>query len=77
NGRGVIDIKTTTRNGDVVTSFPVTEESEIILITSSGKATRIAAKDIRLSGRNTQGVKLIEITESEKVVAASLIFQDE
>ncbi len=73
-GSGVIDIKTSGRNGYAISSFPVEDDSELILITSSGKATRIEVKGIRLSGRNTQGVKLIDLLEGEKVVAASLVY---
>ncbi len=73
-GSGVIDIKTSGRNGYAIASFPVEDDSELILITSSGKATRIEVKGIRLSGRNTQGVKLIDLLEGEKVVAASLVY---
>ncbi|MCS6961089.1 MAG: DNA gyrase subunit A [Deltaproteobacteria bacterium] len=75
-GRGVIDIKTSGRNGLVVASFPVNDDSELILMTSKGKAVRIMVKDIRISGRNTSGVRLVDLAEGEKVVSASLIFSE-
>lgn len=76
-GRGIIDIKTSDRNGPVVASFVVSDDSELMLMTSAGKATRINVKDIRVSGRNTSGVKLIETGEGERVVSASLIFSED
>lgn len=76
-GRGIIDIKTSGRNGPVVASFVVSDDSELILMTSAGKATRINVKDIRISGRNTSGVKLVDVGEGERVVSASLIFSED
>ena len=70
-GKGVIDIKTSERNGGVVSIQTVVDASEIMLITSSGKIIRIKANTLSVIGRNTQGVRLVGLDEGEKVVATS------
>ncbi|RME57442.1 MAG: DNA gyrase subunit A [Candidatus Dadabacteria bacterium] len=76
-GIGIIDIKTTERNGDVVDIAAVTKDSSVMLITSGGKVIRTYAKDIPVIGRNTQGVRLIAVEEGEKVMAiAPLVSED-
>ena len=74
-GKGVINMKTSERNGLVVASMPVTDESQVLIITEQGKLIRVEAKGIRESGRSTQGVKLIDTSDGDKVAAASLIEQ--
>jgi len=69
-GKGIIGIETSSRNGNVVASFPVNEGDEAILSTDKGKMIRCAVKEIRISGRNTQGVRLFKIADDEKVVSA-------
>ena len=76
-GKGVIDIQTTERNGQVVSAYAVDDSAETMLITSSGKIIRMKAKDISVIGRNTQGVRLIDLDEGEKVVAISPLIEDE
>jgi len=58
------------RNGNVAASFPVDEGDEIILSTDKGKVIRCAVKEIRIAGRNTQGVRIFKISTDEKVVSA-------
>jgi DNA gyrase subunit A len=70
-GKGVIDIQTEGRNGPVVGVCSVGDESGIMLITSAGKIIRIAAKDLSIIGRNTMGVRLINLDEGEKVSSIS------
>jgi DNA gyrase subunit A len=70
-GKGLIDIQTDGRNGPVIDSITVTEQSGIMLITSGGKIIRTSAKNISLIGRNTRGVKLMDLDENEKVVAVA------
>jgi len=72
-GKGVINIKTTARNGKVVAVMPVTRESEVLIITSQGKLIRIEAEQIRATGRSAQGVKLIDASDGDTVASASLI----
>ena len=70
-GSGVINIKTSDRNGNVVGMMTVDDRDEIVLIATNGIVIRSAVKDIRTIGRNTQGVKLMTPTEGAKVSAAA------
>jgi DNA gyrase subunit A len=72
-GKGVINMKTSDRNGLVVAVLPVSDESQVLIITSQGKLIRVEAKGIRVSGRSTQGVKLIDASDGDSVSSASLI----
>ncbi len=74
-GRGVINIKTTERNGKVVAVMPVTKDSEVLIITSNGKLIRLEAEKIRATGRSAQGVKLIDASGGDLVASASLVEQ--
>ncbi len=69
-GKGIIAIKTGRRNGFVVSVLKASGDNDIIIITSNGKIIRINASDLRSIGRNTMGVKLINLDESERVVSA-------
>ncbi len=69
-GKGIINIVTSQRNGSVSSSFPVSAEDEIIISTDKGKVIRTSVKEIRIAGRNTQGVRIIKLSNSEKVVSA-------
>ena len=69
-GKGIIGIVASSRNGNVAASFPVKEGDEIILSTDKGKVIRCAAKEIRIAGRNTQGVRIFKLSGEEKVVSA-------
>jgi DNA gyrase subunit A len=70
---GVINMKTTEKTGKVVASFPVEEDSEIMIITQQAKLIRIGVDKIREVGRNAQGVMLIRTGEDDKVTSASLL----
>ena len=67
-GKGVITIKTTQRNGNVVAVKAVKGDDELIIISSNGMITRMGVKDIRTIGRNTQGVRLMSLADDETVV---------
>ena len=69
-GKGIINIVTSQRNGNVSSSFPVSAEDEIIISTDKGKVIRTSVKEIRIAGRNTQGVRIIKLSNNEKVVSA-------
>jgi len=69
-GKGIIGIIASSRNGNVAASFPVNEGDEIILSTDKGKVIRCAVKEIRIAGRNTQGVRIFKLSGDEKVVSA-------
>ena len=68
-GKGVINVKTTVRNGKVVGVMSVTEESELMIITEQGKIARLDSSRIRECGRSTQGVRLINVEEGGQVAA--------
>lgn len=68
-GKGVTNIKATTRNGLVIGIKAVTENDEVIIITTSGQTIRIAVKGIRCTGRSTQGVHLIRLKDKDRVSA--------
>ncbi len=76
-GKGIFAIKQSERNGDIIGSMQVNENDEVILIADSGKMIRMPLENIRIIGRNTQGVKLIDILEDEKVVAMDMVAFDE
>lgn len=69
-GKGLKDIKTTERNGHVVNTVAVRDGDEIIVITQQGMVTRMKVSDFRPIGRNTQGVRLANLQEGDKVVTA-------
>jgi DNA gyrase subunit A len=76
-GKGVINVKTTARNGKVVGILLVDEESEAMLISHYGKIIRIDTKTIREAGRSTQGVRLLSLDSDDKVAAAVVIPPEE
>ena len=69
-GKGIIGIVNSSRNGNVSSSFPVNEGDEILISTDKGRLIRCAVKEIRVAGRNTQGVRIIKLSGEEKVVSA-------
>jgi DNA gyrase subunit A len=76
-GKGVINVKTTARNGKVSSIQLVDETSELMVISQYGKIIRIDTKSIREAGRSTQGVKLLNLEEDDKVAAAVVIPPEE
>ena len=72
-GKGVETLKITDKTGEIVNAFQTDSESDIILLSSIGKATRLKASDISIIGRATQGVRLMKVNEDIKVVAVAKI----
>ncbi len=72
-GKGIIGIVNSPRNGNISSSFPVFEGDEILISTNKGRVIRVAVKEIRTAGRNTQGVRIFKLSGDEKVVSASKI----
>ncbi|HAW50223.1 TPA: DNA gyrase subunit A [bacterium] len=72
-GRGVLDIKTDERNGDVVSILEVSDTDEIVVITSSGMVIRLSVSSIRQIGRNTKGVSIVRLKNNDKVVACDIL----
>ena len=68
-GKGVITIKTTKKNGAVVSVRRVNDDDELMVISKSGKVIRIAVDTIRKTGRNAQGVKIMELKDDDVVVS--------
>jgi DNA gyrase subunit A len=75
-GKGVINLKTTDRNGAVVAALQVTEESDVMIIAGQGKVIRVHANEIREAGRSTQGVRLLRLDEGDKIAAAAAISEE-
>ena len=69
-GKGIIGIVNSSRNGNVSSSFPVFDGDEILISTNKGRVIRTLVKEIRIAGRNTQGVRIIKLSGDEKVVSA-------
>jgi len=77
-GKGVITIKTTGKNGRVVGTFQVTNDTQVMMITTQGgKVIRMDASEISIFGRGTQGVRLIGLAEDEKVAAVAKVVERE
>jgi DNA gyrase subunit A len=74
-GKGVISIKTTEKGGKAVGLMQVRDEDELVMITSSGKIIRTIAKDISLHGRNTQGVRLMDVEGEDKIVSIAKVVE--
>ena len=68
-GKGVIAIKVTSRNGDIVDIKPVTSTDDLMIVTNKGQVIRTKASEISVVGRNTQGVRLMKLKEEEKIVS--------
>jgi DNA gyrase subunit A len=75
--KGVISIKTTDRNGLVVALLLVADEDDLMLMTDHGRIIRMPVKDISIIGRNTQGVRLIGMSEAERVTGAARLAEKE
>lgn len=76
-GQGIISIQTSARNGQVVGAVQVCEEDQIMLITNGGTLVRTPVKHVSLVGRNTQGVRLINLSNDEKLVGLERVIEDE
>jgi DNA gyrase subunit A len=76
-GKGVITIKTSPRNGNLVGVQQITAQDDVMLITDKGKIIRMRGEGISVIGRNTQGVKLIELEPGERVMAVTRLAERE
>src|SRR5579862_4911809 len=76
-GKGVINLKSTDRNGPVVAALQVAEESDVMIITEYGKVIRVHANEIREAGRSTQGVRLLRLEDDDKIAAAASILEEQ
>ncbi len=76
-GKGILTIKSTQKNGKAVSALQVSDEDEIMILTSAGKIIRMKTKDITVIGRNTQGVRLIDTEDNDKVVGVATLAERE
>ncbi len=76
-GLGVIDIKTSDRNGPVVGAVQVREDDQIMMISDSGTLVRTSVSEVSVLGRNTQGVRLIRVSDGEKLVEIAAIDEED
>jgi DNA gyrase subunit A len=76
-GKGVINLKSTDRNGPVVAVLQVAEESDVMIITEYGKVIRVHGNEIREAGRSTQGVRLLRLEDDDKIAAAASILEEQ
>jgi len=76
-GQGITNIDTSERNGQVVASFPARQGEQLMLVTDQGKMIRTSVADIRIAGRNTQGVTIFRVAEQEHVVSVAKIDESE
>jgi len=76
-GSGVFAISTSKRNGKVIGALQVQDEDQVMLIANSGKVIRMPMDSVRVIGRNTQGVRLINLEKEEKVVGLSILAREE
>jgi len=72
-GKGIVAMITNARNGGVVAAFPVEPSDQIMLVTDGGQMIRVPVDDIRIAGRNTQGVTIFDTADGEKVVSVERI----
>jgi DNA gyrase subunit A len=76
-GKGLRDIRTSERNGQVVVALSVRDGDELMIMTQQGMVTRTRIDEIRITGRNTQGVRLIQLGEGDRVVSAAKIARED
>ena len=76
-GKGLRDIRTTERNGPVVGVASVREDDDIMLITIQGMVNRTHVREIRMIGRNTQGVRIMNLNEGDKIASIAKVAQED
>lgn len=76
-GKGIINVKVTPKNGKVVNVLTVSEEDELVIVTTGGMVVRCPVNQIRTSGRNAQGVRVIRLKDGHKVAAAARVVEKE
>jgi DNA gyrase subunit A len=76
-GKGIVAMNVTTKTGRLVGSFPVEESDQIMLVTDQGKLIRTTVSGIRIAGRSTQGVIVLDTADDEKVVSVERLSEDD
>jgi len=76
-GQGIINIETSERNGDVIAAFPINDMDQLMMVTDQGRLIRVPVGDVRVAGRNTQGVTLFKVGDAEKIVSVERVQEPE
>ena len=76
-GKGLRDIRTSERNGPVIGIASVRESDDIMLITTQGMVNRTHIREIRVIGRNTQGVRIMNLNEGDKIASVAKVAQED
>ena len=76
-GQGVVNMKLTEKTGDVVATFPVTEEHQVMLISDLGQMIRMPVLNVRFTGRSASGVTLFKVAKDEKVVSVAWLIEED
>ena len=76
-GQGITNLNVTAKTGPIVASFPVKDGEHLMLVTNQGKLIRTEVATIRIAGRATQGVKLLDVADGEAVVSSARIPEDD
>ena len=76
-GQGIANMEISARNKEIVSSFPIEDDNQIMMVTDGGKLIRMPVKDIRIAGRKTQGVILFRTAENERVVSVTWLDADD
>ncbi|MBN1301663.1 MAG: DNA gyrase subunit A [Melioribacteraceae bacterium] len=76
-GKGIITVKTGDKNGNLIALMEVNDTDELVIITNHGMVIRQSAKDIRVMGRNTQGVRLIRLNEEDSIADIARVVSEE
>ena len=76
-GQGVINMSVTEKTGEVVATFPVTDDHQVMLVTDQGKMIRTPIHDVRFTGRSAQGVTIFKVAKDEKVVSVAWLVQED
>jgi DNA gyrase subunit A len=76
-GQGVVNMKLSEKTGDIVATFPVTDDHQVMLISDLGQMIRMPVRDVRTIGRSTQGVTLFKVAKDEKVVSVAWLVEDD
>ncbi len=72
-GQGIINIETSERNGSVIAAFPINDMDQLMMVTDQGRLIRVPVADVRIAGRNTQGVTLFKVGEEEQIVSVERV----
>ena len=75
-GQGIANMEMSARNKEIVSSFPIEDDNQIMMVTDGGKLIRMPVKDIRIAGRKTQGVILFRTADDERVVSVTWLDAD-